>query len=444
MESKMFSKILIANRGEIALRIIRACREMGIKTVSVYSEADANSLPVALADERVCIGAAPAAESYLNTQNIIAAAEITGAEAIHPGYGFLSESAEFAKECEKSGIIFIGPSSDILLMMGNKDNARRMMQKIGVPVVPGTDILTKDDNPAQLAEKIGYPLLVKASAGGGGKGIRVVETEDELLPAISAASAEAKSAFGDGTVFLEKYLTNVRHVEMQIIADIHGNVVCLGERDCSLQKNKQKVLEEAPCPVLDEDLRRQMMAYAVKIAKETHYTNVGTIEFLLTPDKNIYFMEMNTRLQVEHPVTEETSGIDIVKWQIRTAAGIPLSFHQYDLLINGCSLECRITAKTTGTVTFFHVPGGRGVRFDSALITGERIMPYYDPMIGKLIVFAGSREEAVRKMETALCEIAIEGIKTNIADQLNLVRSEGFTAGEYNTTYLTNMETFSE
>lgn len=440
----MFSKILIANRGEIALRIIRACKEMGIETVAVYSEADENSLPVALADERVCIGAASVSESYLNKKNIIAAAEITGAEAIHPGYGFLSENADFADECEKNGIVFIGPSSKIMRLMGDKENARSTMQKIGVPVAPGTGILKKSDDPAALAADIGYPLLVKAAAGGGGKGIRLVNCESELLPAVSSASAEAKGAFGDGSVFLEKYLTDVRHVEMQIIADSYGNVVCLGERDCSLQKKKQKVLEEAPCPSLSEDLRRKMMDCAVRIVRETSYTNVGTVEFLLTPDGEFYFMEMNTRLQVEHPITEETSGIDLVKWQIRTAAKMPLSFKQEDLQLKGCSLECRITAKTTGTITFFHGPGGARVRFDSALVDGMTVLPYYDPLLGKLIVFAETREEAVRKMETALCEIAIEGIETNINDLLTLVRSPGFVSGAYNTAYIAELEDDSE
>lgn len=440
----MFSKILIANRGEIALRIIRACKEMGIETVAVYSEADENSLPVALADERICIGAAPVSESYLNKKNIIAAAEITGAEAIHPGYGFLSENADFADECEKNGVVFIGPSSKIMRLMGDKENARSTMLKIGVPVAPGTGILKKSDDPVALAADIGYPLLVKAAAGGGGKGIRLVNCESELLPAVSSASAEAKGAFGDGSVFLEKYLTDARHVEMQIIADSCGNVVCLGERDCSLQKKKQKVLEEAPCPSLSEDLRRKMMDCAVRIVRETSYTNVGTVEFLLTPDGEFYFMEMNTRLQVEHPITEETSGIDLVKWQIRTAAKMPLSFKQEDLQLKGCSLECRITAKTTGTITFFHGPGGARVRFDSALVDGMTVLPYYDPLLGKLIVFAETREEAVRKMETALCEIAIEGIETNINDLLMLVRSPGFVSGAYNTAYIAELEDDSE
>ena len=440
----MFSKILIANRGEIALRIIRACKEMGIETVAVYSEADENSLPVALADERICIGAASVSESYLNKKNIIAAAEITGAEAIHPGYGFLSENADFADECEKNGVVFIGPSSKIMRLMGDKENARSTMLKIGVPVALGTGILKKSDDPVTLAADIGYPLLVKAAAGGGGKGIRLVNCESELLPAVSSASAEAKGAFGDGSVFLEKYLTDARHVEMQIIADSCGNVVCLGERDCSLQKKKQKVLEEAPCPSLSEDLRRKMMDCAVRIVRETSYTNVGTVEFLLTPDGEFYFMEMNTRLQVEHPITEETSGIDLVKWQIRTAAKMPLSFKQEDLQLKGCSLECRITAKTTGTITFFHGPGGARVRFDSALVDGMTVLPYYDPLLGKLIVFAETREEAVRKMETALCEIAIEGIETNINDLLMLVRSPGFVSGAYNTVYIAELEDDSE
>ena len=429
----MFSKILIANRGEVAVRIIRACREMGIETVAVYSEADENSLPVALADERICIGSNAATDSYLNQRNIISAALATNAEAIHPGYGFLSENPDFAALCEEKGLIFIGPDSKVLRAMGDKDNSRQLMKSIGVPVVPGTEILHDVEETKKLAEEIGYPILVKATAGGGGKGIRVVSHADELENAFMAASEEAKNAFGNGDVFLEKYLTSVRHVEMQILADNFGNIVCLGERDCSLQLNKQKVLEETPCPVMTEEVRRKMMDAAVKAAKAANYVNAGTVEFLLAPDGNFYFIEMNTRLQVEHPITEEISDVDIVKWQIRIACQIPLDFKQEDIHLHGHSIECRINARSTGQVDFLHIPGGSRVHFDTALVQDCLIVPYYDSMIGKLIVYASNRGDAIRKMETALCEMVIHGIHTNIEDQLHLIRNRQFQSGEYDT-----------
>lgn len=429
----MFSKILIANRGEVAVRIIRACREMGIETVAVYSEADENSLPVALADERICIGSNAATDSYLNQRNIISAALATNAEAIHPGYGFLSENPDFAALCEEKGLIFIGPDSKVLRAMGDKDNSRQLMKSIGVPVVPGTEILHDVEEAKKQAAEIGYPILVKATAGGGGKGIRVVSHEDELENAFMAASEEAKNAFGNGDVFLEKYLTSVRHVEMQILADNFGNIVCLGERDCSLQLNKQKVLEETPCPVMTEEVRRKMMDAAVKAAKAAHYVNAGTVEFLLAPDGNFYFIEMNTRLQVEHPITEEISDVDIVKWQIRIACQIPLDFKQEDIHLHGHSIECRINARSTGQVDFLHIPGGSRVHFDTALVQDCLIVPYYDSMIGKLIVYASNRGDAIRKMETALCEMVIHGINTNIEDQLRLIRNRQFQSGEYDT-----------
>lgn len=429
----MFSKILIANRGEVAVRIIRACREMGIETVAVYSEADENSLPVALADERICIGSNAATDSYLNQRNIISAALATNAEAIHPGYGFLSENPDFAALCEEKGLIFIGPDSKVLRAMGDKDNSRQLMKSIGVPVVPGTEILHDVEEAKEQAAEIGYPILVKATAGGGGKGIRVVSHEDELENAFMAASEEAKNAFGNGDVFLEKYLTSVRHVEMQILADNFGNIVCLGERDCSLQLNKQKVLEETPCPVMTEEVRRKMMDAAVKAAKAAHYVNAGTVEFLLAPDGNFYFIEMNTRLQVEHPITEEISDVDIVKWQIRIACQIPLDFKQEDIHLHGHSIECRINARSTGQVDFLHIPGGSRVHFDTALVQDCLIVPYYDSMIGKLIVYASNRGDAIRKMETALCEMVIHGINTNIEDQLRLIRNRQFQSGEYDT-----------
>ena len=435
----MFSKILVANRGEVAVRIIRACKEMGIETVAVYSEADRDSLPVALADERICIGGNAAADSYLNQKNIISAALASGAEAIHAGYGFLSENASFAKLCEENGIVFIGPKSEVISAMGDKDASRQLMQRVGVPVVPGTEILKSTEEAKRLAKGIGYPLLVKATAGGGGKGIRVVEQEEELEEAFLTASREAASAFGNGDVFLEKYLTHVRHVEMQILADHYGNILCLGERDCSLQLNKQKVLEETPSPVMTEEIREKMMDAAVLAAKAANYTNAGTVEFLLAPDGQFYFIEMNTRLQVEHPITEEISGIDIVKWQIRIACEVPLEMKQEDIQLKGHAMECRINARSTGKVEFLHIPGGGRVHFDTALMQGLEIVPYYDSMLGKLIVHAPTREEAIRKMEAALCEMVIVGVETNVEEQLKLVRSKAFHEGTYDTLILNSI-----
>ncbi len=432
----MFSKILVANRGEVAVRIIRACKEMGIETVAVYSEADRNSLPVALADERICIGGNAAAESYLNQKNIISAALATNAEAIHPGYGFLSENAGFAKLCEENGIVFIGPKSEVISAMGDKDTSRQLMQQVGVPVVPGTEVLKDVEEAKKYAKEIGYPLLVKATAGGGGKGIRVVAREEDLADAFHTASREAESAFGNGDVFLEKYLTHVRHVEMQILADQQGNILCLGERDCSLQLNKQKVLEETPSPVMTEDIRRKMMDAAVLAAKAANYTNAGTVEFLLAPDGQFYFIEMNTRLQVEHPITEEISGVDIVKWQIRIACQVPLNMKQVDIRLQGHAIECRINARSTGRVEFLHIPGGGRVHFDTALMQDTVVVPFYDSMLGKLIVHANTREEAIRRMEASLCEMVIVGVETNIEEQLQLIRSKIFQKGNYDTLIL--------
>lgn len=432
----MFSKILVANRGEVAVRIIRACKEMGIETVAVYSEADRNSLPVALADERICIGGNAAAESYLNQKNIISAALATNAEAIHPGYGFLSENAGFAKLCEENGIVFIGPKSEVISAMGDKDTSRQLMQQVGVPVVPGTEVLKDVEEAKKYAKEIGYPLLVKATAGGGGKGIRVVAREEDLEDAFHTASREAESAFGNGEVFLEKYLTHVRHVEMQILADQQGNILCLGERDCSLQLNKQKVLEETPSPVMTEGIRRKMMDAAVLAAKAANYTNAGTVEFLLAPDGQFYFIEMNTRLQVEHPITEEISGVDIVKWQIRIACQVPLNMKQEDIHLQGHAIECRINARSTGRVDFLHIPGGGRVHFDTALMQDTVVVPFYDSMLGKLIVHANTREEAIRRMEASLCEMVIVGVETNIEEQLQLIRSKIFQKGNYDTLIL--------
>ncbi len=432
----MFSKILIANRGEVAVRIIRACKEMGIETVAVFSEADRTSLPVALADERICIGGNLAQESYLNQKNIISVAMATGAQAIHPGYGFLSENPSFARLCEENGIVFIGPKSKVLERLGNKDSAISLMRKIGVPVVPGSEILKSVEEAQLEAKKIGYPLLVKATAGGGGKGIRLVHTAEELPEAFVSASEEAKNAFGNGDVFLEKYLTAVRHVEMQVLADEFGNIICLGERDCSLQLNNQKVLEETPCPIMTPEIRKAMEAAAVKAARAAHYTNAGTVEFLLAPDGSFYFIEVNPRLQVEHPITEEISGIDIVKWQIRIACRIELPFNQNDIELKGHSIECRINAKSTGKIDFMHVPGGSRIHFASALIQDAQVVPFYDSMVGKLVVYAPTRDEAIRRMQASLCELVISGINTNVGEQIELVQNESFQSGNYDTSFL--------
>lgn len=440
----MFSKILIANRGEIAVRIIRACKEMGISTVAVYSEADRDALHVSLADESVCIGPAMAKDSYLNISAILAAAVSTGANAIHPGYGFLSENARFANLCAQCHIAFIGPSSELLTKMGDKDMARKTMKRAGVPIIPGCEIVESLQHGLKEAEKIGYPLLIKARAGGGGKGIRLVKKKEDFQTAFLSASSEALNAFGDGQVYLEKYLFPVKHVEMQVLADSFGNVVCLGERDCSMQRKNQKVLEESPCATVSEKLREKMMEAAVKAVKAVNYTNAGTIEFLLDKDNNFYFMEMNTRLQVEHPVTEILTEIDLVKWQIRIAAGVPINFKQKDIRLNGHAIECRVNAENpaknfmpnAGKITLLHVPGGPKVRFDTALYQDYFVPPFYDSMIGKLIVSAPSREEAIRKMKAALCELVIEGIDTNIEFQANLLDELEFRNGKYSTYFL--------
>ena len=440
----MFSKILVANRGEVAVRIIRACKEMGIETVAVYSEADRNSLPVALADERICIGGNAAAESYLNQKNIISAALATNAEAIHPGYGFLSENAGFAKLCEENGIVFIGPKSEVISAMGDKDTSRQLMQQVGVPVVPGTEVLKDVEEAKKYAKEIGYPLLVKATAGGGGKGIRVVAREEDLADAFHTASREAESAFGNGDVFLEKYLTHVRHVEMQILADQQGNILCLGERDCSLQLNKQKVLEETPSPVMTEDIRRKMMDAAVLAAKAANYTNAGTVEFLLAPDGQFYFIEMNTRLQVEHPVTEECTGVDLVRDMITVAAGNPLPYKQDDIEFSGAAIECRIYAEdpennfmpSPGVITVREAPEGRNLRLDSAAYAGFEVSLHYDPMIAKLCCWGRTRASAISNMARALREYKILGIKTTIPFHQRVLKNAAFLKGEYDTTFI--------
>ena len=432
----MFDKILCANRGEIAVRVIRACREMGIKTVAVYSEADKNSLHAALADECVCVGGPSASSSYLNQENIISAALATGARAIHPGYGFLAENASFARLCEASGIVFIGPDGDTIEKMGNKNNARELMIKAGVPVIPGSGALSDAAEAKAFAESIGYPVLIKASAGGGGKGIRLVGSESELEDAFINASEEARRAFSDGEVYMEKYLSPVRHIEVQVLADEYGNTVTLGERDCSLQLNRQKVIEETPCPVLSEDTRQRMFDAARAAVSAAGYTNAGTVEFLLDGDGNFYFIEMNTRLQVEHAVSEEVSGIDIVKWQIRIASKLPLSFTQDDVVRRGHSIECRVNAKSQGQIDFLHLPSTTRVHFDSALVQGERISPLYDSMLGKLVVYAPTRDEAIRKTEASLAEVAIQGVETNIDDLHTIIFEDAFQSGEYDTSYL--------
>ncbi len=440
----MFSKILIANRGEIAVRIIRACNEMGIHTVAVYSEADAEALHVNLADESYCIGPALLKDSYLNMTAIIDVAIATGCQAIHPGYGLLSENPRFAELCEKCNIKFIGPHWSVIAKMGDKDEARRTMKAAGVPVVPGLDEITDVAAAKKFAAGIGYPVIVKASAGGGGRGIRIVYKEEDFENAVLTASAEAKSAFGNGKVYLEKFLTDVKHVEMQIVADEQGNVVCLGERDCSMQRKNQKLIEESPCVALKPDVRQKMMEAAVLAAKTVHYTNLGTIEFLLDRQDNFYFMEMNTRLQVEHPVTEYVTGIDVVKWQIRIAAGMEFSSRQEDIRLRGCAIECRINSEdarnnfrlSCGKIALLHIPGGPWVRFDTAIYQDYQIPPYYDSMIGKLIVYAHDRTEAIRKMQAALCELVIEGVHTNAELSSDILAQPEFKDGSYCTNFL--------
>ncbi|HIQ81620.1 MAG TPA: acetyl-CoA carboxylase biotin carboxylase subunit [Candidatus Pullichristensenella stercorigallinarum] len=440
----MFPKLLIANRGEIAVRVIRACKEMGISTVAVFSEADRDALHVSLADESVCIGPASAAGSYLNMPAVLSAAVLTGAQAIHPGYGLLSENARFAEMCAQCHIKFIGPSAEVIRRMGDKDEARRTMRAAGVPVVPGCDLVENVEQLRAEAEKIGYPLLIKARSGGGGRGIRRVDGPEELEHAFLSATAEAQSAFGDGAVYMEKLLENVKHVEVQLLCDAHGNAVTLGERECSMQRKHQKLIEESPSPAVDETLRAKMLDAAARAAKAVGYEGVGTVEFLLTKDKQFYFMEMNTRLQVEHPVTEMVTGIDLVKWQIRVAAGMEIPFKQEDVRLSGHAIECRINAENpaenfrpcAGKVTLLHVPGGPWVRFDTALYQDYSIPPFYDSMIAKLIVHAPMRAEAIRKMQAALCEMVIEGVEHTGWMQADLIAERGFEDGSYTTDYL--------
>lgn len=434
----MFSKILIANRGEIAVRVIRACKEMGVATVAVYSQEDRDALHVALADESYCIGGADAAESYLNEKQIISTALLAGAQAIHPGYGFLSENAHFARLCRKNGLVFIGPEPESMESLSDKAKLKELVQQTGLSVIPGTKAVASVEEAKKAAEKLGYPVMLKACAGGGGRGIRLIRVEEELEEAYFQATGEAQSAFGDGSVYLEKFIFPARHVELQILADEYGNAVCLGDRDCSLQRRNQKLLEETPSPGVSEEQRNRILALAVDAVKQMGYVGVGTLEFLLDKDGNFWFMEMNVRLQVEHCVTEMLVGVDLVKWQIRVAAGIPLTFEQKDISICGAALECRINARNCGTLRMLHVPGGPSVRFDSYLVEGTKVSPYYDSLLGKLIVYAKTREEMLRKMRAALCELVIDGIETNVEEQLRIVEDERFISGDYDLTFMGN------
>jgi len=440
----MFHKILIANRGEIAIRIIRACKELGIKTVAVYSQADINSLHVKLADESVCIGPAPSAQSYLNINAIISAAELTDVEAIHPGYGFLSENADFAEICEKCGITFIGPSPESMRIMGDKISARQAVISQGVPILPGTkEGVASVEDAIRIAKEIGFPIIIKATAGGGGRGMKIVHSPAALPNAFTTARAEAQSGFGNPEVYIEKYCENPRHVEIQILADKHGNVIHLGERDCSIQRRHQKLIEEAPSTISTPELRAAMGDAAVRAAASVGYNSVGTVEFLVDKQNNFFFMEMNTRVQVEHPVTEMITGVDIVREQIRSAAGCPLRYTQDDIKINGHAIECRINAEDPhnftpcpGKITAYHPPGGLGVRVDSFVYDQYTVVPYYDSMIAKLIVHAETREDAIKRMSRALDEYIIEGIKTTIFFQKRIMANKDFIEGNIDTSFL--------
>ena len=439
------NKILIANRGEIAVRIIRACKEMNLKTVAVYSDMDRDAMHTRLADEAVCIGPANPRKSYLNFKNIIEAANITGADSIHPGFGFLSENSQFAKICEESNIKFIGPSYQVIEKMGNKSNAKELMKSAGVPVIPGSDGSVKGLKDAmKIADKIGYPVMLKAAAGGGGKGIRIVYSSKELETSYNIVKQEAKVSFNDDEIYLEKFVENPRHVEIQILADEHGNVIHLGERDCSIQRKNQKIMEETPSTAIDDKLRSKMGEAAIKAAKVAGYTSCGTIEFLVDKNKDFYFMEMNTRIQVEHPITEERTGIDIVKTQIKIAAGESLKVKQKNIEFRGHSIECRINAENPmkhfmpcpGTITGLNLPGGNGVRVDTAIYEGYTIPPSYDSMIAKIITHGDTRNEAISKMKRALEEIVIEGVDTNIDFLFAIIKNPNFLRGNFDTSFV--------
>ncbi len=432
----MFKKILIANRGEIAVRIIRACKDMGIATVAVYSEADRDALHTALADESICIGPAASADSYLNEERIISAALATGAVAIHPGYGFLSENDHFAAMCEANDLVFIGAPAKTMQALSDKSKIKTMMREAGLPIIPGTETLESVEDAVKQAEAIGYPVMLKARSGGGGRGIRMVTSPEELSQVYATAVAESRAAFGDGALYLEKCVYPARHVEFQILADEYGNVVCLGERDCSVQLRHQKLIEEAPSPAVTAEMRDALMQDICTAVKEIGYVGLGTLEFLLDKGGHFWFMEMNLRLQVEHGVTEMLYGVDLVKWQIRVACGIPLAFTQDEVTLQGTCIECRVNARSTGKVNMLHVPGGPFVRFDTFLVQGGTISPFYDSLLGKLIVWASDRDEAVRKMRAALCELVIEGVETNIEEQLALIGEQDFVLGTYDLRFM--------
>ena len=433
----MLKKVLIANRGEIAIRIIRACRELGISTVSIYSEADKEALHTQLADYSVCVGPNPSKDSYLNVANILSACILTGCDAIHPGFGFLSENPKFAKMCEECNIKFIGPNSDTISLMGDKSQARKIMKKANVPVIPGYEgKIDSYEEAYKIAKDIGTPIMIKASSGGGGKGIRVVKDLDEFKHNYEAAKSEAMACFGDDRIYIEKYIENPRHIEFQIIADEYGNIIHLGERECSLQKNNQKVLEEAPSTFLNKELREKMGKVAIDAAKAVNYKNVGTIEFLVDKNQNFYFMEMNTRIQVEHPITEMITDVDIVKEQLKIASGIKLNLSQEDIKIQGHAIECRINAKDAGTISELNMPSGLGVRVDSTIYCGYTIPPFYDSMIAKLITYGKDREEAIIKMKRSLGEFAIGGVNTNIDFQYEILEHQDFIDGNYDTSFL--------
>ncbi|MDP2922752.1 MAG: acetyl-CoA carboxylase biotin carboxylase subunit [Candidatus Omnitrophota bacterium] len=441
----MFSKVLIANRGEIAIRVIRACKELGVKTVAVYSVADKDSLHVEFADEAICIGKAPASESYLNISSIISAAEITDSDAIHPGYGFLAENPYFAEVCESCGIKFIGPTPENIRLMGDKLKAKETMHKANLPLIPGSKGAIKSKEEAlSLAKKMGYPLILKAKAGGGGKGMRVCHSDVRLVSALLTAQSEAQAAFGDSEIYMEKFIENPRHIEVQIAADNYGNVIYLGERDCSIQRRHQKVVEETPSPAVDQRLRRKLGELCVKGIKSINYRSVGTIEFLLDKSGHFYFMEMNTRIQVEHPITEEVTGIDLVKLQILTAMGEKLNIRQDDVRINGNAIECRINAEDPensflpcpGNIEFCYIPGGKDIRVDTHIYSGYKITPYYDSLLAKLIAKGEKREDALKKMERALDEFLIEPIKTTVSFCKEVITDSDFRRGHYHTGFL--------